>query len=156
MAPSITVVDTNDRTLSNWDVGVIQANNESAVLSIIVWNNRSGSLAVSDLREANITALDVDGRAITDVVSDKWVRVNVPSVDGDATTFTPVGGTTAKGLRADGLLSTDGFTIKGTANDGTLANSKANYCTCNLKARVPAGASAGIRDWKMRINGYFT
>ena len=134
----------------------VQANNEGAVLTALVWNNRGGAVALSDLKEASITSLDIDGRAITDVVTDKWVRINVPSVDGDANTWTPVGGSVGKGLRADGLSSSDGFVIKGTANDGTLANSKANYCTVNMKAKVPGGASAGIRNWNMRIGGYFT
>ena len=155
-APSITVVDTSDRTITNWDNGVVQANNEGAVLTAIIWNNRGGSVALSDLKEASITSLDIDGRAITDVVTDKWVRVNVPSVDGNASTWTPVGGSVSKGIRADGLGVSDGFTIKGTANDGTLANSKDNYCTVNMKAKVPSGAEAGIRNWNMRIGGYFT
>lgn len=155
-APSITVVDTNDRTVTNWDNGVVQANNESSILSIIIWNNRGGNTALSDLKEANITALDSDGRAITEVVTDKWVRVNVPSIDGNSSTWTPVGGNTAKSLRADGVASSEGFVIKGIANDGSLANATENYCSVNLKTKVPAGVEAGIRDWKMRINGYFT
>jgi hypothetical protein len=155
-APSITVVDSSDRTVTNWDNGVVQANAESAILQIVIWNNRGGTTDLSDLKEANITALDVDGRAITEVVTDKWVRVNVPVVDGSTGVWTPVGGTTAKSLRADGVDASEGYVIKGIANDGSLANSAENYCSCNLKTKVPAGVSAGIRNWKMRINGYFT
>lgn len=155
-APSLTVVDSSDRTVTNWDNGVVQANSEGAILSLIVWNNRGGAVALSDLKEANITALDVDGRAITEVVTNKWVRVNVPSIDGSTNVWTPVGGSIAKSLRADGVDPTDGFVIKGEANDGSLENSKNNYCTVNLKTKVPAGVEAGIRDWKMRIQGYFT
>lgn len=155
-APSITVVDTSDRTVTNWDNGVVQANAESAILQIIIWNNRGGLTDLSDLKEANITSLDTDGRAITEVVTDKWVRVNVPAVDGSTAVWTPVGGTIAKSLRADGVDPSEGFVIKGVANDGSLVNATENYCTCNLKTKVPAGVEAGIRNWKMRINGYFT
>lgn len=155
-APSLTVVDSSDHTVTQWDNGVVQANNESAVLELIVWNNRGGSVALSDLKEANITALDVDGRAVTEVVTNKWTRVNVPSIDGSDNIWTPVGGSIAKSLKADGVGTTEGFVIKGEANDGTLANSKNNYCTVRLKTKVPAGVDAGIRDWKMRIQGYFT
>ena len=155
-APSITVVDTSDRTVTNWDAGVVQANNESAVLTILVWNNRGGSVALSDLKEANITSLDTDGRAVTDIITGKWIRVNVPSIDGNTTTYTPVGGATVKNIRADGLGATDGYVLKGTANDGIAANSRNNYSTVNLKIKIPSGVTAGIRDYKIRINGYFT
>jgi hypothetical protein len=155
-APSITVVDTSDRTVTNWDAGVVQANNESAVLTILIWNNRGGSVALSDLKEANITSLDTDGRAVTDIITGKWIRINVPSIDGNTTTYTPVGGATVKNIRADGLGSTDGYVLKGTANDGIAANSRNNYSTVNLKIKIPAGVTAGIRDYKIRINGYFT
>ena len=148
-APSLTVVDNSDRA-------VVQANQEGNELSLTIWNNRGGSVALSDLKEANITALDTDGRMVTEVVVDKWTRVNVPSIDGGTNIWTPVGGNTVKMLRADGLSASDGFTIRGTANDGTLVNAGANYCSVNLKVRVPAGVSAGVRDWKIRINGYYT
>lgn len=154
-APSLTVVDTNDRPVTSWDNGVVQANNEGPVLTIIIWNNRGGEVSVADLKDANITTLDIDGRAISEVVQGKWTRVNVPSTDEDDTVWTPIGGTTAKMLRADGLEEIDGFTIKGVANDGNIHNATENYCTIHLKTRVPAGVSAGIRDWKLRISGYF-
>lgn len=155
-APSLTVVDNSNRAVSIWDNGVVQANQEGAVLSLIIWNNRGGTVALSDLKEANITALDTDGRMVTEVVVDKWTRANVPSIDGGTNIWTPIGGNTVKMLRADGLSASDGFTIKGTANNGTLTNASANYCSVNLKVRVPAGVSAGVRDWKIRINGYYT
>ena len=51
-APSITVVDTSDRTVTTWDNGTVQAQNYSAVLSIRVWNNRGGAVTLSDLKDA--------------------------------------------------------------------------------------------------------
>lgn len=155
-APSLTVVDTSDRTVTSWDNGVVQANQESNILEVIIWNNRGGETSIADLKDANITALDIDGRAITEVVLGRWTKVNVPILDNSENVWTPIGGTTAKMIRADGLTDNDGFTIKGLANDGTLNNSKENYCRVRLKTQVPAGISAGVRDWKIRINGYFT
>ena len=158
VAPVLSVVDVNDVAVTSWDNGVVQANSASPILEIIIWNNRGGETAVADLKEANITALDIDGRAITEVVQGKWVNVNVPQVDGNTTTWTKIGGNTAKMIRADGLNTASGYVIKGTANDGNKATaaSKSNYCTVRLKTVVPAGTSAGIRDYRIRINGYWT
>lgn len=158
VAPQLTVVDTNDVPVTTWDNGVVQANTSSNILEIIIWNNRGVDTAVADLKEASITALDMDGRSITELVQGKWVHVNVPELDGNRTTWTRVGGTTAKMLRADGLGVSSGYVIKGTANDGNKETeaSKVNYCTVRLKTVVPAGTSAGIRDYRIRINGYWT
>ena len=70
-APSITIVDDSDRSVTNWDAGVVQASNESPVFSIYVWNNRNGSAAISDLKDATITALDIDGSANSEVIVGK-------------------------------------------------------------------------------------
>ena len=154
-APSITVVNDVDAAISNWDCGTVQANFDSPILEIKIWNNRGGSNALSDLKDVSITTLDIDGGASTDVVAGKWVQVNAPEIDGDLTTWTAIGGTTTKQLRADGLLASDGAVIRGVANDGTYANSKVNYCTLRLKAHVPLNAQPGGKTWKTRLNGYY-
>ena len=155
-APSITIVNDSDATIANWDVGTVQANTDSNILKAIIWNNRGGGVALSDLRDVTITALDIDGGASTDVVAGKWTQVNVPNIDGNETTWTAIGGATTKSLRADGLSAADGPIIKGTANDGSLATSKVNYCTIRLKEHVPLNANPGTKNWKMRLNGYYT
>lgn len=154
-APNLTVVDTSDRPITSWDNGVVQANSESPILTILVWNNRGNDSSVADLKDANITVLDIDGRAISEVVQGKWVRVNVPAIDNSENVWTPIGGVTAKMIRADGLSEEDGYTIKGTANDGSTLNSKENYCTIKLKTKVPAGASAGVKDFRIRCQGFY-
>lgn len=154
-APSISVISDQDQTVANWDAGTVQANNDSAVLTILIWNNRGGSTALSDLKDCTITSLDTDGGSASDVVSGKWVNVNVKSIDGNTTTWTAVGGPTTKSLRADGVEAADGYIIKGTANDGNKNNSKVNYCTVRLKVHVPLNATPGTKNWKMRINGYY-
>lgn len=154
-APSITIVNDSDVTVASWDCGTVQANSDSAILTILVWNNRGGSAALSDLKDASITTLDIDGGSSSDVVAGHWVQVNVPGIDGDMTTWTSIGGATVKYLRADSLTSADGNVIRGVANDGTVANGKANYCTCRLKAHVPLNATPGTKTWKTRLNGYY-
>jgi putative cofactor-binding repeat protein len=154
-APSITIVNDSDITVASWDCGTVQANSDSTILTILVWNNRGGSTALSDLKDVSITTLDIDGGSSSDVVAGKWVQANVPKVDGNNTTWTAIGGTTVKYLRADALAAADGNVIRGIANDGTFTNAKSNYCTCRLKAHVPLNATPGTKVWKTRINGYY-
>ena len=157
-APSITVVNASTNTTqTNWSVGVVKANNDSSVLQILIWNNKGGSNALSDLRDVTITSLDTDGGAASDPVANKWLKVNAPEMQEVASAWTAVGGTTTKMIRADGLASTDGNVIKGTANDGnaSTAASKANYATINLKVSVPISATPNTYNFKTRINGYY-
>lgn len=158
-APSITIVNSSDATIANWDVGTVQANTDSNVLTAIIWNNRGGATALSDLKETNITALDVDGGSSSDVVAGKWTWINATHINGSMSSssgWQPVGGADAFSLRADGLSASDGYTISGAANDGTLVNSSTNYCTIHIKVHVPLNATPGTKNWKMRLNGYYT
>ena len=154
-APVITVVDTRDVPVTSWDNGVVQASQESSVLTLIIWNNRGNSTSVADLKDANITALDIDGRAISEVVANRWCNVNVPVMDNSENVWIPIGGNVIRQIRADGLNESAGYTIKGSANDGLTANSSENFCTVRLKTIVPSGVSAGIYDWRVRISGYY-
>ena len=154
-APSITIVNDADVTVASWDSGTVQANTDSAILKIHIWNNRGGSSALSDLKDASITTLDIDGGSSSDVVAGKWVQVNCACVDGSETVWQAVGGTTVKFIRADSLNASDGYVIRGTTNDGTFSNSKANYSTCRLKVHVPLNATPGTKTWKTRLNGYY-
>lgn len=156
-APSITIVDASDRTVNNWDAGIVQANNESSVLTIYIWNNRNGQVAVSDLQDATITTLDIDGAANSDVVSGKWVNVNVPKIDGNETTWMPIGGSDSKHLKGESVTDSSSYVLKGTVNDGNknTPESKENYCKANLKVVVPVNAVPGTKTYKVRVNGYY-
>ena len=153
-APRITIVNDIGTTVASWNCGTVQAANYSNVLTILVWNNKGESTAVSDLKDASITTVDIDGGTSSDVVQGKWVQVNVPSMDGDST-WTAIGGSTVKYIRADGLGAAAGNVIRGTANDGSVLNSKTNYATCRLKVYVPINATPGTKMWKTRLNGYY-
>jgi hypothetical protein len=155
-APDITIVNDSDVLISNWDVGTVQANTDSNILKALIWNNKGGSNALSDLRDVTITSLDTDGGTSSDVVAGKWVQINVPKMDGNQTTWAAIGGSTTRSLRSDALSASDGAVIRGTANDGSTTNSTANYCTIRLKVHVPLNAMPGTKNWKMRINGYYT
>lgn len=155
-APNITVVNDSDVTVASWNVGTVQANTSSAILTILVWNNKGGSTSISDLQGSSITAVDDSGNT-TDPVKEKWTKVNCQATDGNTTSYSGVGGTTVKMIKADGASGTDNV-IKGTNNDGNknTAGSKQCYCTLRLKVIVPLAAKAGSYSYKMRINGYYT
>ena len=156
-APSITVVNaTTNQTATNWPVGVVKANQSSGILPIQIWNNRGGSTDLADLRDASITTLDINGGNSSDPVANKWLHVNVPEMDG-ASAWTAVGGTTTKFIRGDGVTSSEGNIIKGTANDGNSSTvaSRANYVTANLRVDVPINATPNTYNFKARINGYY-
>ena len=156
-APSITVVNAStNATQTNWAAGVVKANQSSAVLGIRIWNNRGGSTALADLRDTSITSLDIDGGNTSDPVANKWLKVNVPTMDG-ASSWTAVGGTTTKFIRAETVTASEGNVLKGTANDGNAATtaSKKNYVNVNLRIDVPINATPATYNFKARINGYY-
>ena len=125
MAAPVITVEKNDTgtTVASWDAGTVQANNDSDIFTIVIWNNKGNTTsAVSDLKDASITTLDMDGGTSSDVVAGKWVQINVPAIDGTdttvATNWSAIGGATMKYIRADGLPASAGSVIRGTTNDG--------------------------------------
>ena len=156
MGPLIGIYnESNTAFQSTWDVGIVRAQQPSTVLTINVWNNRGGTTDVSDLKEPILSVLDSDGlNALTPVPRDKWVQVNVPSVDGDNTTWTPIGGTTTKMLMANGGVTDN--TIKGTVNDGDPLLYPQNVCTTNLRIEAPLNSTPGDFSFKIRLTAYFT
>ena len=156
MGPQIALYNaTNTDLLSTWDIGTLRAQVPSEILTVNIWNNKGGAVSVSDLKEAFLMVLDSTGdTANDDVAKDRWIQVNEPSVDGDTSVWTPIGGTVGKNIKANGGVSD--YSISGRANDGVAANSPQNVCTLNLRAVAPPNSDAGDKYFKVRINGYFT
>lgn len=156
MGPLIGIYNADNTAVqSTWDVGIVRAQQPSDELIINVWNNRGGISDVSDLREPILSVLDVNGLTANDPVArDKWVQVNVESVDGDTTTWTPIGGTTTKMLKAnDGV--TDNI-IKGTINNADPIMYPQNVCTTKLRIEAPLNSDPGDFSFKIRLTAYFT
>lgn len=156
MGPQISIYDhTNSELVSTWELGTLKAQKPSDVLTINIWNNKGGVTTVSDLKEVYLMILDAVGdTANDDVAKDRWVQVNVPSVDGNTETWTPIGGTIGKDLKANSGVV--GNTISGVANDGIASNSVENVCTVNLRVVAPANSVAGGHYFKARIIGNWT
>lgn len=145
-APIVSWYDASNTTQqTSWDTGVVDAGSVGPNTQFLIWNNRAGATAVSDMTSCVITTKDTSGGNTGDVVVEKWVEVKVDEL-GEGT-FTAIGGTTTHPI-GNGITAQ---TISGAANDGTLASADANYCLLTLHWAVPATATAGQRNWLTRV-----
>jgi hypothetical protein len=159
-APVIGLYDsTHTNVVSTWAVGTVKAGQDSSVLEVNVWNNKGGATDVSDIVEATIGCKDGNGENTGDVPANKWLQALVnttAAVDGSSNKiYTAIGGDTTCPLRAEGVAAATGDVIKGTANDGTSANSAVNYSNCKLKVSVPINSKSGDFAFKVRFQGYY-
>lgn len=137
---------------TSWQIGTVDAGSPSQYKTFLIWNNRGGSSALSDMTGCTITTKDISGGDTGELVTGKWVRVRVDSMS--ETSFTEIGGTTTKAIKAGG--SAPAGTIKGTNNDGTKANSAANFAQVTVYAQPSVTATAGNVDFLLRISYTFT
>lgn len=131
---------------TSWDTGVVDAGSIGPDTQFLIWNNRGGATAVSDMTNCVITTKDTAGGNTGDVVLEKWVEVRVDKLG--ETTFTAIGGTVTHPI---GNGVTPGV-ISGAANDGTVANSNANFSRVTLHWAPPSTATAGLRQWLTRVS----
>ena len=157
MGPQIAIYNaTSTELVSSWDVGTLKSQRPSEVLCIKIWNNKQGITSVSDLKECYLMVLDGSGDTSNeDVARDKWVQVNVPSIDGNSNVWTAIGGTEGKDIKCDDYTITEN-TIKGTANDGIEANSPGNVATVNLRIVAPPNSNPGTHSFRCRLVAYFS
>ena len=145
---------TNDAPVTAWNIGDINATTESPVLSVIAWNNRGGVADVSDMRDCSLTVFDKTGGDTSALVVGKWLEAKMAT--GTTPAFTKIGGTTTVPVRAEGLTAADGNVIKGTLNDGTLANAKANHSLMDLKFVIPINAPEGLHEFLVHLEFFYT
>ena len=155
-APVITLYnETHADLIATWPIGTVKAQVPSDILTVHIWNNRNGSTDVSDLKDCTIGVYDANGStANEDVAKDRWVQINVPSVDGTDTTWTRIGGETTKQIRANSDV-TD-FSISGTQNNGVIGTSGRNFSTIRLRVNAPINSVPGNKSFKVRLIGYYT
>lgn len=132
--------------VTSWDVGTWDAGSVSTDTTFLIWNNKGLSTPVADMTSCVITTKDQNGGDTGELVTGKWIEVRVDSMG--ETTFTPIGGTVTKTIQAEGVGA---GVISGSANDGSVANSKANYAKVTLHANVPTTATAGSIDFLTRV-----
>ncbi|QDX94032.1 hypothetical protein EEL32_20580 [Brevibacillus laterosporus] len=150
----------NTTQVNKWDIGTVDAGDLSAEFSVLIWNNRGGQTALSDMTNCSITTKDSgggnggDAQSITnELVFGKWIETQVSSLGETGPTWTAIGGTTTKEIRGH-AAGTPAKTIKGSANDGNhkTTASQGNYCALKLRANVPPEATAGLINFLTRVS----
>lgn len=140
--------DTNTTQLTSLDFGVVDAGAVSAAIRVLIWNNRGGNAAVSDATGCVVTTKDTSGGNTGDVVVERWVEAQDNKEASPS--FVAIGGTTTRPVAAAPAVAPK--VIKGTANDGTTANSPNNFADVSFQWRVPSTATAGQRQWLTRLS----
>ena len=141
--------------------GQVKAGNESAEYEVEVWNNKGGSTAVSDVIEATVTTTDASGGNTGDVVTGKYMNLNVNGENSGGTlTWTAIGGTTKAPIRAAAYTSADdsggGGKFDGTVPAGSTAAAATNNCgIMKFKIVLPNNATSGKKTGKIRFEGYY-
>lgn len=149
-APNVFWYDsTNATQKTSWDIGTVDAGSTSPDTQFLIWNNRGGASALSDMTNCVITTKDSAGGNTGELVTNLWIEVRVDTLN--ETTFTKIGGTTTKVITAGGSMASG--VISGAINDGnivTVATAK-NFCKVTLHAFPPATATAGNFSFLTRI-----
>ncbi|MBW7474080.1 hypothetical protein K0T92_04945 [Paenibacillus oenotherae] len=138
---------TNTNEATSWQIGQVDAGSTSADRTFLIWNNRGGATELPDCSATTITTKDIAGGDTGELVVDKWIKARVDSMS--ETSFTAIGGTTTKAVKAGGTAPAG--TIKGSINDGTIANSAANFAQVTFHATPTAIATAGSTDFLLRL-----
>lgn len=138
----------NIAQVTRWDIGTVDAGTASADFHVLVWNNRGGSTAVSDMTNCKVTTKDTAGTDTGELVTNTWIQAKVLSQN--ETTYTAIGGTNSHDVKAGGTAPAN--TVSGGANDGTVSNAAINFADLVLRAFPPANATAGHVDFLTRIS----
>lgn len=139
--------DSTIEDATRFDIGIVDAGSVSDATTFLIWNNKGGASDVSNMTNCTITTKDSTGGNTGDVVTGTWIQVKVDSAN--ETTFSPIGGTVTKAIKAAGAI--DGV-IEGKLNDGTVANSALNFAKVTLQASIPQTATAGNFDFITRVS----
>jgi len=141
----------NTDFVTSWNIGVVKAGETSDEFALQIWNNRGGEADVSDMQETQLTIKDENGGDTGSVVTEKWIEARVDTATSPA--FIAIGGQTSVNVNAKN--NAVGI-IKGTANSGDMATDTNNYAKITLRAKPPLNATAGVRNFKVRVFYYYT
>lgn len=144
----------NDTQETSWDLGVVDAGSVSNDKTFLIWNNRGGSSALSDMTNCTVTTKDDAGGDTGALVTGTWIEAQIDSMG--ETSFTPIGGTTTKAIEAGGTNTTGNQTISGATNDGTKSNAEDNFAEATFHANVPSDATAGTINFLLRVSYQYT
>ena len=164
---AVTVADiASVATASSWPIGTVDADGtDKAITTFLIWNNKGGSSAASDMEDCTLTVVDAakgntGAGNCTELLgggSDptRWIHARCDSAATIA--FTQVGSfapaTIESGAIAIKANSVGSNIIKGDVNDGNFATvaSADNFSINTLKVNVPVSASAGAVSGYIRV-----
>lgn len=138
----------NNTQVTQWDIGTVDAGSISTPKDILVWNNRGGTTALSDMTATTITTKDNAGGNTGELVVNTWIECKV--ISKNEASYFPMGGTVTRDLKAQDAAVANGI-IKGSANDGSIS-ATANFCRISLRANVLPTATAGLVSFLTRIS----
>ena len=146
--------------ITSWPLGEVDAGSETAHLRFTVWNNKGGESDVSHMKNVRVTTVNESGGETGDVVQGKWVHVKINPPQNDTSEGIRVGGNSmanqAQVYAAGVDYATEGYIIKGTANDGVKAHSTENYALIEAWVAVPANANEGEKPFIVRVPYSYT
>ena len=162
LTPIFQVYESGGTTVAtSHSFGQVKAGNDSAVYTVEVWNNKGGSSSASDVIEATVTTTDACGGNTGDVVTGKYMNLNVNGEkSGSALTWTAIGGNTKAPIRAAAYTSADdsngGGKFDGTVPAGSTAAAATHECgIMQFKIVMPNNATSGKKTGKIRFEGYY-
>ena len=152
-APIVTWTEPDNdlSVVSKWSMGKIKAGTAAPERTILVWNNKGGTTAVSAMQDVQITTTDGAGDTL-DAVADKWVKVRCISDGIDEAVASEIGGATTHTITA---YNQQPGVISGQVNDGLVSN-RENFAKLVLSCLPPLDVPAGLRSLKTRIIYYYT
>lgn len=162
--------EANTTQVTSWNIGTVDAGSSSDPMTMLIWNNRGGTMDVSDMQNCTITTKDENGGNTGELVLNTWIGVKVDSMG--ESTYTYVGGDTTHPLHTDGETTNDNGTfqpgvtphassdgasidILGIINKGELADA-GNYVKVTLMATIPTTATAGTVNFLTRCAYQYT
>lgn len=165
-SPIISIMNAdNTKPVTEWYLGTLRTGTTSKELEINVWNNKGGSVDVSDLVDVKVTTVDENGvneTSAEEAVRDKWTQALVyataPVGADGAKQFVAIGANSYVGVASNGAAGDDltNHVIKGTANDGTVSNSTTNFANIRVRVVPALNASKDVHNWRLKIQGYFS
>ncbi len=141
----------NTTEITRWDIGEVNAGQESESKTILIWNNRGGATDRSHMEDTEITSLAGSSNfASHELVNDRWLYIRVDSMD--EISPTAVGGESYK--KAVAARGVGNGIVQGFANSGALDDA-ANYAKITKYVQPRQYASAGQHDFVVRVSYTF-
>lgn len=131
--------------LASWDYGTVDAGTVSPAKTFLVYNNKGGSGASAATDVQYTTFDDAAGGETEDVVTERWLEVEIVSDNGVAAADPDGGMKAVGGSAAANKKDLTAFDIE---ND--------TYLELNTQVRIPVSPPAGQRSFVQRVEFKFT